>query len=44
MSNYHNLKNFFTLEGVVSHKVLFYQQLSIARYHKKKNYAYNYFE
>ena len=30
--NYIFLKNLITLEGAVSHNVLYYQQLSIARY------------
>ena len=30
--NYFFLKNYFTSEGAVTHNVLYYQQLSIARY------------
>ena len=32
MRNYLFLKNYITSEGVVSHNVLYYQQLSNARY------------
>ena len=41
--NYHFLKNYVTSEGSVTHNVLYYQQLSIARYHLSF-YANNYFE
>ena len=37
------LKNYVTSEGAVSHNVLYYQQLSIARY-QVSFYANNYFE
>ena len=36
------LKNYVTTEGAVSHNVLYYQQLSIARY-QVSCYAKNYF-
>ena len=39
--NYLFLKNYITSEGAVSHNVLYYQQLSIARY-KVSFSAYNY--
>ena len=41
--NYLFLKNYVTSEGAVSHNVLYYQQLSIARY-QVSFYANNYFE
>ena len=41
--NYFFLKNYVTSEGAVSHNVLYYQQLSIARY-QVSFYANNYFE
>ena len=41
--NYLFLKNYVTSEGAVSHNVLYYQQLSIARY-QVRFYANNYFE
>ena len=37
------LKNYVTLEGAVAHYVLYYQQLSIARY-RVSFYANDYFE
>ena len=43
MENYFFLKNSLTLEGAVSHSVLYYQQLSITRY-QVRFYAYNYSE
>ena len=41
--NYFFLENYVTSEGAVSHNVLYYQQLSIARY-QVSFYANNYFE
>ena len=41
--NYFFLENYVTSEGAVSHNVLYYQQLSIARY-EVSFYANNYFE
>ena len=41
--NYFFLKNYSTSEGAFSHNVLYYQQLSIARY-QVTFYANNYFE
>ena len=43
MRNCFFLKNYITSEGAVSHNVLYYQQLSIARY-QVSFYADNYFE
>ena len=43
VKNYFFLKNYVTSEGAVSHNVLYYQQLSIARYHVSF-YANSYFE
>ena len=43
MRNYFVLKNYVTSEGVVSHNVLFYQQLSMTLY-QVRFYANNYFE
>ena len=43
VENYFFLENNLTLEGAVSHNVLYYQQLSIACY-QVSLYAYNYFE
>ena len=40
---YFFLKNYLTSEGAVSHNVLYYQQLPIARY-QEEIYANNYFE
>ena len=42
VKNYFFLKNYTTSEGAVSHNVLYYQQLSIARY-QVSFYANNYF-
>ena len=39
---YFFLENYITLEGAISHNVLYYQQLSITRY-KVRFYANNYF-
>ena len=41
--NYLFLKNYFTLEGAVSHNVLYYEQLPITRY-QVSFYADNYLE
>ena len=43
VENYFFLKNNDTLEGAVSHNVLYYQPLPITRY-QVKFYANNYFE
>ena len=43
VTNYLFLKNFVTSEGAVSHNVLYFQQLSIARY-QVSFYTNNYFE
>ena len=43
VENYFFLENYVTSEGAVSHNVLYYQQLSIARY-QVSFYANNYFE
>ena len=43
VENYFFLENYVTSEGAVSHNVLYYQQLSIARY-QVRFYANNYFE
>ena len=43
VQNYFFLKNHITSEGAVSHNVLYYQQLSIARY-QVSFYANNHFE
>ena len=41
--NWFFLENYTILEGVVSHNVLYYQQLSISQY-QVRFYANNYFE
>ena len=41
--NYFFLKNYVTLEGAVSHNVLYYQPLPITR-NQERFYANNYFE
>ena len=43
MENYFFLENYVTSEGAVSHNVLYYQQLSFARY-QVSFYSNNYFE
>ena len=43
MENYFFLENYVTSEGAVSYNVLYYQQLSIARY-QVRLYANNYFK
>ena len=43
MEKYFFLENYVTLEGAVSHNVLYYQPLSITR-NQERFYANNYFE
>ena len=39
VENYFFLKNYVTLEGAVSHNVLYYQQLSIVSFYSKKYFG-----
>ena len=44
MENYFFLKNYVTLEGAVSHNVLFYAINSLIAFYQVSFYANNYFE